>query len=109
DANVGAQLSTDEQQGVRTTDSVFSRDRFINGVINDVIADRGFGVSQFRAAGPVDIRRNTISGTGYGTIESSFNISSVTGVTAAVRITDNVLRPGPAPNGFGVGIEVNGE
>src|SRR5262249_27348530 len=79
--------------------------------IEDVVADQGFGVSQFRAAGPVVIRGNTISDTGYGTIESSFNASFTTGTPATVSITDNHLRPGPAPGtfGFGVGIEINGE
>jgi hypothetical protein len=80
-----------------------------DNVIDDVVADLGFGVSQFRAAGPVKILRNTVGGTGYGTIESSFNISRVTGAPAVVTISDNVLRPGSAPNGFGVGIEINGE
>jgi hypothetical protein len=80
-----------------------------DNVIAEILADRGFGISEFRAAGPVVIRRNTIGGTGYGTIESSFNVSSATGVPASVRITENELRPGPAPNAFGVGIEVNGE
>jgi sorbitol-specific phosphotransferase system component IIA len=80
-----------------------------DNVITDVFADLGFGISQFRAAGPVVIRRNTISDTGYGAIESSFNVSAATGVAATVSITDNHLRPGPAPSGFGVGIEVNGE
>ena len=80
-----------------------------DNVISDVEADSGFGVSQFRAAGPVVIRRNTISDTGYGTIESSFNISPATGVPATVAIADNALRPGPAPGVFGVGIEINGE
>ena len=80
-----------------------------DNIVTDLVADRGFGISQFRSAGPVVIRRNTISDTGYGTIESSFNISTATGVAAAVSITDNHLRPGPAPNAFGMGIEVNGE
>jgi hypothetical protein len=80
-----------------------------DNVIEDVAAELGFGVSQFRAAGPVIIRGNTISDTGYGTIESSFNVSFVTGLPATVSIVDNHLRPGPAPNAFGVGIEINGE
>jgi len=36
-----------------------------NNIIDDVVADLGFGVSQFRAAGPVNILHNTIGGTGY--------------------------------------------
>ena len=80
-----------------------------DNVIEDVAATFGFGVSQFRAAGPVMIRSNTISDTGYGTIESSFNVSFVTGVPATVSIVDNHLRPGPAPDAFGIGIEINGE
>lgn len=80
-----------------------------DNVVTDVLADRGFGISQFRSAGPVVIRRNTIDGTGYGAIESSFNVGTATGLPAAVSITDNHLRPGPAPNAFGMGIEVNGE
>ena len=85
------------------------RVRIEDNVIEDVAAELGIGVSQFRAAGPVVIRGNTISDTGYGTIESSFNVSSVTGAPATVSITDNHLRPGPAPDAFGVGIEINGE
>ena len=80
-----------------------------NNIVDGVGADLGFGVSQFRAAGPVMIRGNRLGGTGYGTIESSFNFNSATGVPATVDIVDNVLRPGPAPNGFGVGIECNGQ
>lgn len=78
-------------------------------VIDELAADRGIGISQFRAIGPVVIRRNTVSGTGYGTIESSFNVNMATGQPTAVDIVDNVLRPGPALNAFGVGIEINGE
>ena len=85
------------------------RVRIEDNVIFDVAAESGIGVSQFRAAGPVVIRGNTISDTGYGTIESSFNVSAATGAPATVGITDNHLRPGPAVNGFGVGIEINGE
>lgn len=77
--------------------------------IEDVVADRGFGVSQFRAAGPVVIRGNAISDTTYGTIESSFNLSFASGEPAAVYIVDNDLRPGPGANAFGVGIQINGE
>ena len=80
-----------------------------DNVIEDVAADLGFGVSQFRAAGPVVIHRNTISDTGYGTIESSFNANFATGTPATVSITENRLRPGPAPGAFGAGIEINGE
>jgi hypothetical protein len=80
-----------------------------DNIVDDVIADLGFGISQFRATGPVDIRRNTIRRTGYAAIESSFNIDGLTGAQATVTITDNWLRPGDAPTGFGAGIEINGE
>ena len=83
--------------------------RIEDNVIEDVAAEFGIGVSQFRAAGPVVIRGNAIRDTGYGTIESSFNVSFVTGAPATVSIVDNHLRPGSAPNAFGVGIEINGE
>jgi hypothetical protein len=85
------------------------RVRIEGNAIADVAAEVAHGVSQFGAAGPVVIRGNTISDTGYGTIESSFNVNSATGQPAVVSITDNTLRPGPAPKAFGVGIEINGE
>lgn len=80
-----------------------------DNVIEDVAADSGHGVSQFRAAGPVVICGNRIRDTGYGTIESSFNVNRATGTPATVSIIDNQLRPGPAPGHFGVGIEINGQ
>jgi hypothetical protein len=75
--------------------------------IETTVADLAIGVSQFGASGAVSIRENTISDTGYGAIESSFNARF--GEPATVNITDNVLRPGLAPGAFGMGIEVNGE
>ena len=42
-------------------------------------------------------------------MSSTSNIRFDTGEPAAVSITDNDLRPGPAPHAFGAGIEINGE
>src|SRR4030095_16518044 len=42
-----------------------------DNVIEDVAGELGLGVGHARAPGPVVIRGNTISDTGYGTIESS--------------------------------------
>jgi hypothetical protein len=73
-------------------------------VIENIDAEFGIGISQFRGTGPVEIVGNRVTGVNSIAIESTANASTVT-------ITDNVAHPGPEryPNGSnGTGIEING-
>jgi hypothetical protein len=73
-----------------------------DNVVEDVAAETAIGISEFDAAGKVEILRNRVSGTSYGAIECSRN-------QGVVKILHNVLRPGPTSDGLGgFGIEVNG-
>lgn len=83
---------------------VVSGDRIVvsDNVVEDVAAETAIGISEFDAAGKVEILRNRVSGTSYAAIECSRN-------QGVVKILHNVLRPGPTSDGFGgFGIEVNG-
>ena len=72
-----------------------------NAVV-DVAADFGIGITELDSAGPVEVLRNYVSGTSTNSIECTRN-------HGVVRIENNVVRPGPTPDGFGgYGIEING-
>jgi hypothetical protein len=73
------------------------RVRIAGNVVEDIESEQGIGISQFFSAGLVEIVENRVSGTNLIGIES-------TGNEGAVRILDNVLRPGCC----GSGIEING-
>jgi hypothetical protein len=73
-----------------------------DNVVEGVDAFNGSGISEFDSAGPVEVMRNRVSGTTNHAIECGTN-------GQAVRIEDNILRPGPGVNGlFGFGIVVSG-
>lgn len=73
-----------------------------DNVVEDVGAVGSIGISEFDAAGKVEILRNRVSGTSFVAIECSRN-------QGVVKILHNLLRPGPTSDGVGgYGIEVNG-
>ncbi len=73
-----------------------------DNIVDHIDADGGIGITELDSAGPVEILRNRVNGTSTNAIECTRN-------HGVVRIEDNIVRPGPTPDGFGgYGIEVNG-